>query len=47
MQGFARTREKPPAREQWRAMEKTMRRTMETMGYSTEDCCHSGKQETR
>jgi hypothetical protein len=31
MQGLAMAREKPPAREQWRTMEKTMRRTMETV----------------
>jgi hypothetical protein len=31
MQAIARAREKPPAQEQWRAMEKTMRRAMETM----------------
>jgi hypothetical protein len=30
MQGLATAREKPPAQEQWRAMEKTMRRAMET-----------------
>jgi hypothetical protein len=30
MQGLASTREKPPVQEQWLAMEKTMRRTMET-----------------
>jgi hypothetical protein len=33
MQGLAMAREKPPAQEQWRAMEKTMRRTMETVGH--------------
>jgi hypothetical protein len=32
MQRFAAAREKPPAQEQWRAMEETMRRTMETVG---------------
>jgi hypothetical protein len=32
MQGLARAREKPPAQQQWEAMEKTMRRTMETVG---------------
>jgi hypothetical protein len=31
MQGLAMAREKPPAQEQWRAMGKTMRRTMETV----------------
>jgi hypothetical protein len=30
MQGLATAREKPPAQEQWRTMEKTMRRTMES-----------------
>jgi hypothetical protein len=32
MQGLATTREKPPAQKQWGTMEKTMRRTMETVG---------------
>jgi hypothetical protein len=32
MQGLAQASENPPAREQWRAMEKTMRRAMETVG---------------
>jgi hypothetical protein len=32
MQGFDRAREKPAAQKQWEAMEKTMRRTMETVG---------------
>jgi hypothetical protein len=31
MQVLARAREKPPAQEQWRAMEKTMRGAKETM----------------
>jgi hypothetical protein len=31
MEDLARAREKPPAQEQWQAMEKAMRRTMETV----------------
>src|ERR1700693_3162640 len=37
MQVLARTGETPPAQEQWQAMEKTMRRTMET-GKNPGDC---------
>src|SRR5215472_18995544 len=32
MQGLARARENPPAQEQWKTMEKTMRRTIGTVG---------------
>jgi hypothetical protein len=32
MQGLATATEKPPAQQQWQTMEKTMRRTMETVG---------------
>jgi hypothetical protein len=32
MQGLATATEKPPAQQQWKTMEKTMRRTMETGG---------------
>jgi hypothetical protein len=32
MQGVETAREKPLAQEQWQTMEKTMRRTMETVG---------------
>jgi hypothetical protein len=31
MQGLARATEKPPAQKQWQAMEKTMRRAIETV----------------
>jgi hypothetical protein len=31
-QAFARAREKPSAEKQWKTMEKTMRKTMETVG---------------
>ena len=38
MQGFARTRENPSAQEQWKAMERAMRRTMEAMKNPSPRC---------
>jgi hypothetical protein len=36
MQGLAPAREQAAAQEQWRAMKKTMRRAIETMGHAPE-----------